>query len=60
MNNSINYSSFVDLILTSNEEIEPYGMPTSLNPSGLRGSKPEITTRQEPLHFDEMDRWIGE
>ena len=61
MNNSINLSSFVDLVLTSNDDYEPYGMvsaPTKLY--GLRSNKPELCSRQEPFYIQEMDQWFGE
>lgn len=60
MNTSINYSSFVDLILTSNDDYEPYGIAAPTHLHGIRGNKPEVCSRQEPFYFEEMDQWLGE
>lgn len=60
MNNSVNYSSFVDLLLSSDDDYEPYGISVPPSMYGLRGSKPELYTRQEPLYFEDMDRWLSE
>jgi len=60
MNKSVNYSTFIDLLLKSDDDYEPYGMSMPATMFGLRGNKPELYTRQEPLYLDDMDRWATE
>lgn len=61
MNNSVNYSSFVDMVLlASNDDYEPYGLASPSHLHGIRGNKPELCSRQEPFYLDETERWLGE
>jgi hypothetical protein len=45
MNNSINYSGFVEMFIDSNDDFEPYGCAETSTPAGegqrLRSSNPK-------------------
>ena len=60
MNATVNYSNFIDLLLQSDDDYEPYGLSTCSTMYGLRGKKPEIFTRQEPLHLEDNESWFGD
>jgi len=57
MNASVNYGNFIDLLLKSDDDYEPYGLSANDNTNGLRGKKPEMFTRQEPLNLNEKEAW---
>ena len=60
MNNSMNYSNFVDLLLKNDDDNQLVGISTPVGMYTHRGNKPELYTRQESAFLDDIDRWLSE
>ena len=60
MNDSINYSSFIDLLISSDDDYESYGMSTHPDTPGHMASQAEFEPLQATLYDVDMDRWHGE
>ena len=61
MSNYMDNSSLVELLLTSDDDYEPYGMATSPSTGYDFMDKTGYIESQVPLHLsDDMDRWLGE
>lgn len=60
MNNSINYGSFVDLLISSDDDYEPYGLSSYPDMADFMENQSEF----EPLgqaHYERaMNQWCGE
>ena len=46
MNNSINYSTFIELLIESNDDDEPYGLATPVETITVTGGENEFTLGQ--------------
>lgn len=61
MSNFMDNSSLVELLLTSDDDYEPYGMAASPSAGYSFTDKTGYIESQVPLHLaDDMDRWLGE
>ena len=50
MNNSINYSSFIDLFISSDDDYEPYGLITPAETHGHTDRHNELEPMQTALY----------
>ena len=54
-------SELVELLLTSDDDYEPYGMAASPSTGYSYTDKTGYIESQVPLHYtNDMDRWLGE
>lgn len=60
MNNSINYSSFIDLLTSSDDDYEPYGLSAHPDTPGLTSRHTEFQPSQATLYESSMNQWCGE
>jgi hypothetical protein len=60
MNNSINYGSFIDLLVSSDDDYEPYGLSAPPEMHGLTTSPSEFESLQASLSGVDIDQWCGE
>lgn len=60
MNNSINYGSFIDLLISSDDDYEPYGLSAPSNIPGHTASPSEFEALQASLSGVDIDQWCGE
>jgi hypothetical protein len=60
MNSAINYASFIDMLITSDEEYEPYGIaPYSIVPVSFH-AQDDNTELCSPKGSEEPRTWYGE
>ncbi len=50
MNNSVNYSRFIDLLISSDDDYEPYGITTAPDSYRLTASSAEYESTQTALY----------
>jgi hypothetical protein len=60
MNNSINYGSFYDLLISSDDDYEPYGLSAPSEAPGLEANPSEFESLQASLSGVDIDQWCGE
>ena len=60
MNNSINYGSFIDLLISSDDDYEPYGITAQPNMAALMTNDFEFVSTQAGPYIKDLDRWFGE
>jgi hypothetical protein len=60
MNNSINYGSFYDLLISSDDDYEPYGLSGPSDMHGLTARQSEFESLQASLSGVDVDQWCGE
>jgi len=56
MGNAINFDNYVDLVLQSNDDYEPYGMATI---PAIASEHQDYTPSELALYADEADRWLN-
>ena len=59
MNNSVNYSSFTDLLLTSDDEFESYGLSSQHHLAYLDGDF-DMNSAEVAASFRDVDKWLDE
>ena len=50
MNNSVNYSTFIDLLIASDDDYEPYGLSIQANPVSPGSSEDEYAVDPQLSH----------
>lgn len=59
MRDSFNYSNFVDLLLESDDDYEPYGLSTPNMMHGAAADQTRGASVQIPLYVEDLDPWRG-
>jgi len=60
MNNSIINGSFIDSLISSDDDYEPYGLSVPSDMHGLTTNQSEFESLQASLSNVDIDQWCGE